>query len=216
MNEIDVDGEVYTKDCKDEVLEQLLLQHLGLDFLYELKITLTDMQLLTLKSWLVEKTEREMSPGENKRIQHSVQEVTDGGPVETLFARGKKANGEVVLWHESLPWPDEWGERISVLQPDRLELEKDGSGIILTYSGFSLRFTKSQTEKLHDAIKSSFASSNSGATATAKCNKGMLEIQNLGGKQFVLHFNQESHSFSTTFEKQSLEWIVDAIEKLNE
>ncbi len=57
-----INERVYTKSSDDSELELLLLQHLGLDRVNDIKVELAENELLTLKSWLIKRTERDISP----------------------------------------------------------------------------------------------------------------------------------------------------------
>jgi hypothetical protein len=211
MNEIVVDGRAYTKASEDYLLEKLLLQHLGLDRVEQKKIVLSDMQLLTLKSWLVAITESTMPPGTYTCAEHGARNFA-GGPMEVVFARGKKKNGEVVLWHEPLPWPGDWEkERVTVMAPPTVKLAKIDNDIVLTYSHITARFNKLQIEKLIDALNTRTLDEQ----LVVEFNGGKIEIEKFD-ENGSFRFETESpmSSLTTSFQHQEIAWMVETIETL--
>lgn len=153
LKSIVVNNKVYTKNSDDSDLEFLLLQHLGLDRVNDIKIQLAETELFTLKSWLIKRTESNTSPGTYKSVSHGIQGL-NGGPMEIVFARGKALNGEVILWHEPCPWPKDWPKQQSIVSaPSALELIKIEDQLALRYDDIVGIFTAPEAFKFINILK---------------------------------------------------------------
>jgi hypothetical protein len=212
MKEIIVDGTVYTEHSEDSDLELLLLQHLGLDRVNDIQITLSDSDLLCLKSWLLRKTEDEVQPGNYSCIRFGIPGV-DGGPMETVFARGKKKNGEALLWHDPLPWPVDWDEeRSSVRGPSILEILKTENGIALQYDHIFAEFNEAQARHLLNLLneieRKPFAELHQ-----VPFQNGELSIGNYD-QHFSFEFETQTPfaSLSTSFSKEVIQSIASALD----
>jgi hypothetical protein len=153
MSKVIVNGSSYSKESESSELERLLTQHLGIDRINPEKIVLTDREFLMVKAWLIEQTEREMMPGSFSSIAHGIPGI-DGGPMEVVFARGKTSSGEVILWHEPLPWPEDWGkEKVSLRAPSMLELVLVEGLLAIRYSGVIGVLTEAEAHKFVNYLK---------------------------------------------------------------
>lgn len=221
MNEIMVEGQVYTRDSKIQELELLLLQHLGLDD--SKKLELTDMQFLTLKSWILAITEADFNPGTFSFVQKPLNdsadydELPDGCPLKVVYARGKSASGESSIWHEPLPWPDGWEpNRISEYQAATVSFEKNGTTIVMTYHGKDVRFGKTSIQKFIDALKQALQSDQE---VKVRLQGGYIKMRReLHEDGPVIAFNlsltDPSHFSVTYIVDEEAKWMIEEIESL--
>jgi hypothetical protein len=98
LSEITVDGNKYT--AADDPLKLLAILRRHLDQTLGDSLTLSDAQLLSLKSWLLEHAES-MSPGKALWLEESI----NGISYKVVAAIGKTEDGSIIVWHEPLPWP---------------------------------------------------------------------------------------------------------------
>lgn len=63
-------------------------------------VLLSDIELFTLKSWLLAHAES-MSPGKAVWLEETV----DGSTYKVVAAIGRTEDGSTIVWHEPLPWP---------------------------------------------------------------------------------------------------------------
>ena len=98
LSEIRVDGRSYT--ASDDPLQLLAILRRHLDPSLDDCISLSDLQLLTLKSWLLEHAEK-MSPGKALWLEETV----NGETYQVVAAIGKTEDGSTIVWHTPLPWP---------------------------------------------------------------------------------------------------------------
>ena len=100
LAEIVIDQVTYT--AKDEPLKLLMVlrRHLDDSLIPPQRITLTDGELLTLKSWLLMHAES-MRAGKAVWVEESI----DGRVYKLVAAIGKTPAGEPIVWHPPLPWP---------------------------------------------------------------------------------------------------------------
>jgi len=98
LSEITVDGSTYK--ASDDPLKLLAILRRHLDQTLGDSLTLTDAQLFTLKSWLLEHAEH-MSPGKALWLEETI----NGATYKVVAAIGKVEDGNVIVWHEPLPWP---------------------------------------------------------------------------------------------------------------
>jgi hypothetical protein len=100
LSEILVDNITYT--AKDEPLKLLMVLRRHLDESLEKpqRLELSDLQLLTLKSWLLLHAE---SMRAGKAVW--VEESSDGIIYKLVAAIGKAPDGSPIVWHPPLPWP---------------------------------------------------------------------------------------------------------------
>lgn len=96
--EINVDGTTYT--AADAPLKLLGVLRRHLDQTLHNSVFLKPQELLALKSWLLKHAEQ-MSPGKALWLQ----ETSDGETFRVVAAIGKTDDGEIIVWHEPLPWP---------------------------------------------------------------------------------------------------------------
>lgn len=212
LDGIIVDGKVYTKDSDSSDLEQLLISHLGLDRINERAVGLTDAQLLLVKSWLLAQIENDMSAGEFSCVEHGIPGL-NGGPMEVVFARGRTLNGQSFLWHEPLPWPEDWSkERISFVSPVLFEIYNSDSTVSVRYSRMTAEFDALQTKALIEVLKS-VESSEVGEPIAASFVNGALEVRNY---EDHVCFDFERTDFlnqvSTSLHKQQIGPIISGLE----
>lgn len=98
LPEINVDGNTYS--ASDEPLKLLAVLRRHLDQSLDDALFLSDKQLLTLKSWLLQHAEK-MKPGKALWLEES----DDGVTYKVVAAIGKSDDGSIIVWHEPLPWP---------------------------------------------------------------------------------------------------------------
>ncbi|HEY9757132.1 MAG TPA: hypothetical protein V6C97_18340 [Oculatellaceae cyanobacterium] len=100
LSEIVVDQVTYT--AKDEPLKLLMVLRRCLDETLESpqRVTLSDAELLALKSWLLMHAES-MRSGKAVWVEESI----DGKIYKLVAAIGKTPAGEPIVWHPPLPWP---------------------------------------------------------------------------------------------------------------
>ena len=154
LKRIVVNERVYTKNSNDSELEALLLQHLNIDRVSGSKIQLAETELLTLKAWLIKRTEADVSLGSYSSVAHGIPGL-NGGPMEIVFARGKSLTGEVILWHEPCPWPRDWPKPQSVVRaPSALELVKTDGQLALRYDDTEGVLTAPEAFKFIEILKS--------------------------------------------------------------
>jgi hypothetical protein len=98
LNELRVDGKIYTEN--DDALSLLRVLRRHLDQTLPDSIYLQQDELFTLKSWLLHHAES-MKRGKAVWLEES----TDGTLYRLVAAVGKTDDGSSVVWHEPLPWP---------------------------------------------------------------------------------------------------------------
>ena len=98
VSELNVGGCRYT--AEDDALKLLAVLRRHMDQTLNDSLWLTDEQLFTLKSWLLSHAEK-MSPGKALWLEETV----DGVTYKVVAAIGKKEDGNIIVWHEPLPWP---------------------------------------------------------------------------------------------------------------
>lgn len=148
-----IDEQIYTKNSDVSDLERLLLQHLGLDRVNDKKIELAESELLTLKSWLIEHTEESMAKGSYTWVEHGIPGL-NGGPMEVVFARGQTKAGTVVLWHNPLPWPEDWDRPQHIIRkPSALEIAFTADSMILRWDHIEAVLGKPATKSFLEVLK---------------------------------------------------------------
>jgi hypothetical protein len=98
LNELRIDGRMYTENDEPLTLLGILRRHL--DQTLPDSIRLQQDELFTLKSWLLHYAE---SMKRGKAIW--LEESSDGMMYRLVAAVGKTDDGASVVWHEPLPWP---------------------------------------------------------------------------------------------------------------
>jgi len=100
LSEITIAGQTYSAKDKPLRLLEILRRHLDKSLLIPESVNLSDTEVLTLKSWLLEHAEA-MNPG--KAIW--IEERSYGDKSRLIVAIGKTEEGAAVVWHDPLPWP---------------------------------------------------------------------------------------------------------------
>lgn len=102
LNQLVIDDTTYTAETEPTELLQILLRHVDRERPIDNPLDLSDLEMLTLKSWLVSQAHR-MEPGQCSVIQQCVQV----DPPEYILeaAVGKLEDGAPFIWHSGQPWP---------------------------------------------------------------------------------------------------------------
>jgi hypothetical protein len=100
LSEFQVDGQTYCANDKPLRLLEILRRHLDKSLLAPESVALSDHQVLSLKSWLLQHAES-MRPGKAVWIE----ERARGDKSKLVVAIGKTEEGTAIVWHEPLPWP---------------------------------------------------------------------------------------------------------------
>ncbi len=101
MNEIRLDGRIFTENDSAITLLGILRRHLDQSLPDAVK--LQQDELFTLKTWLLRHAET-MKRGKSIWIE----DTSDGIVYRLVVAVGKTEDGSSVVWHEPLPWPFEF------------------------------------------------------------------------------------------------------------
>jgi len=104
-SELNIAGETYTANDPPLRLLEVLRRHLDKTLLSPESIDLSDVQVFTLKSWLLLHAEK-MRPGKAVWIEESTQDRNS----RLVVAIGKTDEGTPIVWHDPLPWPFDFGE----------------------------------------------------------------------------------------------------------